>query len=203
MSFTQNLTWRYATKKFDGKKIPQKDFETIQNAIQFAPSSFGLQPYHITIVENPTLRQALETSSGQKQFTTASHVFVFSARTDIMERVVQHVENNAIVQNEKREDLASYEKMLTDSMSSKKGDELKAWCAKQAYIALGFGLAACAELKIDACPMEGFDKNEFKKILNLPDNFYPQACLGIGYRAGDENPRPKVRFSLEDLFDTK
>lgn len=77
------------------------------------------------------------------------------------------------------------------------------WSAKQAYIALGFALAACAELKIDSCPMEAFDPATFKKILNLPDNLEPKVLLAVGHRSPkDTHIRlSKIRFKKQDLFD--
>jgi nitroreductase/dihydropteridine reductase len=61
-------------------------------------------------------------------------------------------------------------------------------------------LAACAELQIDSCPMEGFDPVAVTEILSLPSNLSVAVMIPIGYRATDENPRPKVRFSEEELF---
>ena len=82
---------------------------------------------------------------------------------------------------------------------------MQAWAARQAYIALGFGLAACAELKIDASPMEGFKPDEFKKILELPDHIDPVVIMALGYRDMEDHASPqhraKVRFSKDDLFE--
>ena len=77
------------------------------------------------------------------------------------------------------------------------------WASKQAYIALGFGLAACAELQIDSCPMEGFDPVQMKQILALPAHLYPCVMLAVGKRAASEVLKPKVRFDKADLFDTR
>jgi nitroreductase len=74
------------------------------------------------------------------------------------------------------------------------------WSAKQAYIAQGFALAACAELEIDSCPMEGFDPVAVAQILGVPDHETVVVMLPIGYRAADESPRPKSRFSRDSLF---
>lgn len=46
--------------------------------------------------------------------------------------------------------------------------EILSWTARQTYIAHGFALAACTELQIDSCPMEGFDANAIERILELP-----------------------------------
>ena len=61
-------------------------------------------------------------------------------------------------------------------------------------------LAACAELEIDSCPMEGFDPVKVAEILNLPKNLDVAVITPIGYRALDESPHPKVRFPQESLF---
>ena len=52
---------------------------------------------------------------------------------------------------------------------------------RQCYIPLGFILQTAALLKIDACPMEGFNIEEFDKILGLDKIklFFISKC-GIG-----------------------
>ena len=61
--------------------------------------------------------------------------------------------------------------------------DILAWSAKQTYIAHGFALAACAELEIDSCAMEGFDPNALDAILGLPATQKSVVMLPIGYRA--------------------
>lgn len=78
--------------------------------------------------------------------------------------------------------------------------DVLAWSAKQTYIAHGFAMAALAELEIDSCPMEGFDPVAVGNILGLPESQQAVVILPIGYRAADEAPRPKSRFSKEALF---
>jgi nitroreductase/dihydropteridine reductase len=88
--------------------------------------------------------------------------------------------------------------------NGKTPEQIQAWAGRQAYIALGFGLAAAAELQIDACPMEGFNPSEFHALLGLPEFIQPVAIMALGYRdPEDENQptsRPKVRFPKDDLF---
>ena len=92
--------------------------------------------------------------------------------------------------------------MVTGFVSSKDETAALVWASKQTYIAQGFALAACAELEIDSCPMEGFDPGAVGEILGLPDTEKALAILPIGYRAEGESPRTpqKVRFSKEALF---
>jgi nitroreductase len=76
-----------------------------------------------------------------------------------------------------------------------------AWAAKQAYIALGFGLAAAAEAKIASCPMEGFNPVEVSKILNLPETLWPVVYLAVGEAAEEDGTYPRFRFPESELVE--
>src|SRR5690606_20058077 len=45
MSLTDDLQWRYATKKMNGQTVPEEKLDYILEAARLAPSSSGLQPY--------------------------------------------------------------------------------------------------------------------------------------------------------------
>ena len=75
--------------------------------------------------------------------------------------------------------------------------------ARQAYIALGMALAQAAELKIDSTPVEGFDHENFDKVLGLEKlGLKSVVLMYVGY-ADRENdwlaPMKKVRISKEEL----
>lgn len=203
MTFLQNLDWRYAAKEFDtGKKISPENLEQILHAIHMAPSSYGLQSYHITVVRDEAMKQKLaKVGFGQKQFETADTILVFSARTDILKRrdafLASLKENGAPASaiNRLKQIIFVVNFWLKASMKA------KGWAAKQAYIALGFGLAAAAELQIDSCPLEGFVPRAFKHTLKLQGNMYPVVALALGYRKEDASLHPKFRFPKEDMFD--
>ena len=55
------LNWRYATKSFDQtKKVSENDLNEILEAIRLAPSSFGLQPWKLIVVDNKQIRKKEE-----------------------------------------------------------------------------------------------------------------------------------------------
>lgn len=71
---------------------------------------------------------------------------------------------------------------------------------------MGNLLNACAELKIDACPMEGFEAEQYNKILGLTERGLNAAVIApIGYRSKTDKTQvsPKVRKPLEVLFELK
>ncbi len=84
MSVLNNLKWRYATKKMNGQKIPAEKLENILEAIQLAPSSIGLQPYTVLVIEDSELKAKIAPAIyNQPQITGGSHVLVFAAWTTI------------------------------------------------------------------------------------------------------------------------
>ena len=200
--FLSQLEWRHATKAFDKTKpVSESDLNLILRAVQMAPTSFGLQPFKLEVIRDQNMLEKLFPHAwNQKQVITCSALLVFVARTNLEGRITEYIATaiggNAEIQTK----MQGYESMMRSTFNGRSEDDLKAWAQKQAYIALGFGLAACAELKIDSCPMEGFVGPEFDKILGLGKGEYASVMLAVGYRDPAVPQLPKVRFSDKDLF---
>ena len=201
-SFLSRLAWRNATKKFDpSNKVPQDVIAKVLEAVRFAPSSFGLQPYYVKVVTDPAMKTKLQEAGwGQAQFLTSTAVFVYVARTDVVARVEQMLGAMSGGQTSARAALADFEKMLLGFAEGLTPEQALIWAQKQCYIALGFGLAACAELGIASCPMEGFNREEFDRILGLPKGHHATVVMTLGHADPEFKPFPKFRFSESDLF---
>ncbi|MEQ9230739.1 MAG: nitroreductase family protein [Cyclobacteriaceae bacterium] len=90
------------------------------------------------------------------------------------------------------------------SERSQSETERKSWAEKQTYLAMNNLLIACAELRIDACPMEGFDNAGYDNILGLTEMGLHAAVIApVGFRATDDETqhRIKVRKTTEELFE--
>ncbi|MEO6348410.1 MAG: NAD(P)H-dependent oxidoreductase [Aquaticitalea sp.] len=207
-TYIDNLNWRYATKKFDStRKIPSEDLEKLKEAVQLSASSYGLQPYKVLIIEDEETRKKLhEASWGQSQITDASQVVVFANMTDFDETLVDnYIANVGITRNIDTGNLKGYADFMKSTLNPLTKTIKGAWTAKQTYIALGNLLSAAADLKIDACPMEGFDTEKYNDILNLTsENLNAAVVATIGYRSEDDETQhyKKVRKSKKELFKT-
>ena len=52
MSLIADLKWRHAVKAYDSsKKVSQEDLDKILEAARLAPTSSGLQPFRVILVE--------------------------------------------------------------------------------------------------------------------------------------------------------
>ncbi|HEK20402.1 MULTISPECIES: NAD(P)H-dependent oxidoreductase [unclassified Mucilaginibacter] len=206
MSLVDKLKWRYATKKFDNtQKIASEKLDYILEATQLAPSSLGLQPYRILVVEDAAIREQLkEASHGQTQITDASQLIVFAVENNLNEEFgKKYIDNVAAIRNVPRESLAGFEGMVLGTINGRSKEELKTWSQKQAYIALGVLIAAASEQSVDICPMEGFDVARYNDILNLTEKGLTATVIAtVGYRASDDAyaQLAKVRRAKEELF---
>ncbi len=206
MSSTEKLNWRYATKKFDHtKKLNPAQLDELLSAILLAPSSYGLQPYRVVVVEDAETRVKLrEASHGQAQITDSSQLIIFAAETSIDPALVKkHIDLVAQTRNVDRAQLAGYEQMLNGMSTRLTAGQALAWAQKQAYIALGVMLDVAAELQIDTCPMEGFDASKYDEILGLKQKGLTASVVAaIGFRAADDpySKLIKVRKAKADMF---
>ncbi|OJJ16395.1 NAD(P)H-dependent oxidoreductase [marine bacterium AO1-C] len=208
MELINHLSWRYATKKFDPvQKVSQGDLDKIKKVIQLSASSYGLQLYKVLIINDLALRERLlEHSWGQPQIVDASHLLVFCNHSDVQSKDVnEYLQHMANARNLPLKQLESYGEFMINSINQKNSNEKNTWLRCQTYLALGNLLAACAELKIDACPMEGFDSNAYDRILKLPEKGLQASVIAaIGYRHSADNTQmlPKVRRPIQALFET-
>jgi nitroreductase len=203
-----NLNWRYATKKFDAtKKISSEDLNTLKEAVRLAASSYGLQPYKVVIVENPEIREQLKAAAyGQTQITDSSQLFIFANDLNAgPESVAAYIQNISETRGIPTEALGGFADMMNGVISNLSQEAKNIWTAKQTYIALGTLLAAAAELKIDATPMEGFNAAAFNEILGFDKlGLNASVIATVGYRHDEDDTQhyKKVRKSHEELFIT-
>ena len=187
-SFTNNLEWRRAVKHFGPGEV---DTRPIVEAMVNAPSSFGLQPYTILSITNKELKEKLKAVSyNQPQVTECHTLFVLCARTDSEARAEEYLKATEGTSRGLREMLMGFVSHIPDKT---------AWAAKQAYIALGFGLAAAAEHQIASCPMEGFNAAEVANLLYLSETVVPVVFLAVGESTPEDGTYPRFRFPKSEL----
>jgi nitroreductase len=204
--FLDKLNWRYATKKMDpSKAVPEDKVDAILNAINMAPTSSGVQPFEVFVITSDEIRAKIKPVSwNQAQITDGSHLLVFAAWDNYTEaRIDAVVEQMAAERGGLTDMLKGYYDNLKAMYLPRDAEVNYGHAARQAYIALGFALAAAAELEVDSTPMEGFDPDAVDEILGLKEKGLRSVILlPLGYRdtSGDWlAPMPKVRRPLAEL----
>ncbi len=190
MSFLENLNWRYATKKYDtAAKLAPEKLDQILEAIRMAPTSSGYQPFDVMVISNPSIREKLRAAAdNQPQLTEASVVLVIAAWENIHAGNLGKVFDNMAEVRGASDRLSERRKRTIASFEAQTAEQNFNHAAQQAFIGLGFGLAAAAELKVDSSPMGGFKPAEFDEILGLKEKGLRSVvilCLGMRAAEGD------------------
>ena len=197
MEFGKIVMSRYATKKFDGRKLPEAKVNELLELVRFAPSALNLQPWKIKVVADQKTKELLKPAAfNQEQITTCSHLLVFCADPDydsLIKRLGTLLKKSGVP--------AETQKMITDMAAGFAGpmspEQKLAWSQAQVYLALGNALNGAKALGFDSCPMGGFNPAEFSRILKIPAPLVPTMLCPIGFAA--DKPMPKVRFPKEDI----
>ncbi|WP_167455899.1 nitroreductase family protein [Tenacibaculum singaporense] len=198
MSFITSMQQRYTTKKYDAsKKIESEKIRELQQVLQLSPSSINSQPWKFTFVSDIDTKEQLSKVS----WLNTSKV----------------LESDTIVVFNRIDDIALFEKQIEEELPEgavgyykefikpKPEEEIKAWFNRQVYLALGVFLSACAEMGIDATPMEGIEPENYDKILNNK-GYATVVAVAIGYRDDEDfnqpDRKPKSRLAFDKVIET-
>lgn len=203
MKLVDSLLWRSATKIMNGQQVPKEKLDYILESARLAPSSSGLQPYRIILIDDKdTLANIGVMAYNQNQILNCSHLLVFASWDNYtFERMGKVFQETMQERNQPIETMANYHQTLWERYEPLSKEWRQAHSAKQAYISLGFAIAAAAEQRVDATPMEGFDTTKLDELLGLEKlGLKSTVLLALGYR-DDENDwwskLKKVRTPIE------
>jgi nitroreductase len=204
----QAFNFRHACKAFDpARKITDADFRYILECGRLSPSSFGFEPWRFVVIQDMALRERLRAVSwgAQGQFPSASHVIAILARKDDMRpgsdytehmmRDVHHMSDEGIARRHK-----FYPQFHATDFRLDSERAVFDWSCHQAYLALANMMTAAALIRIDSCPIEGFNREQAEAVLAEAGlleggRFGLAVMVAFGYRI---NPQPtKTRQALE------
>jgi nitroreductase/dihydropteridine reductase len=197
MEFAEIVMLRYATKKFDGRKLPEEKVNKLLEIVRFAPSAINLQPWKIKVVTDQKVKEQLKPATwDQEQITTCSHLLVFCANPDfgsLIQKLGQLLKTSGAP-----EEMRNMVIGIASEMTGKMSPEQKlCWAQSQVFLALGNAVNGAKSLGFDSCPMGGFDPAEYTRILKIPSPLVPTMLCPLGYAA--DKPTPKVRFAKEEI----
>lgn len=206
MALLEHLQWRYAAKAYDPlKKVSKENIEKIVEAARLAPTSSGLQPFRLVLIENSELRESMARGALNPDcMRECSHVLVFAAWDRYTVERIDRVYNMMTDERDlPRGRFGSYTDQLKKVYINQSAEENFAHTARQSYIALAMALAQAAELRIDATPAEGFDNAVIDEVLGLQEQGLRSVSLMyIGYSDKSRDwlaPMKKVRVPREEF----
>lgn len=204
MNIINALNWRYSVKRFSEHKLQPWQIDKLLEATRLSPSSYGLQPYKIIIIESEAVKERLlPFAYDQQQVAKCSHLLVFATRTDIGAHLVnEYVHQAAKNKDISPDSLANYAEMTKHALANMDQQQSAEWAQHQTYIALGTMLTSAATLNIDTCPIGGFEPEKFDSILGLSQKHLAATVIcpiGIRHPEDKYSKQSKVRFAHQHL----
>lgn len=206
MSLIEDLSWRHAVKAYDPtKKVSQENIDKIVEAARLAPTSSGLQPFKVIVVEDQDIKNRLAAGALNPDcMRDASHILIFAAwdryTADRIDKVYDFTTDERGLP---RGRFGSYTDKLKAIYLDQPAASNFAHTARQTYIALGLALAQAAELRVDTTPVEGFSNETIDQVLELGKHGLKSVSLMyVGYADAEKDwiaPMKKVRIPKEEF----
>jgi nitroreductase len=202
--FTQAMDFRHACKIFDEtKQVPEDAMHYILEMGRKSPSSFGMEPWKFLVITNKELKEKLRPFCwDQPQITTCSHLVIILAAIESVKPEsgipLKRFSRRAMPQEKLDFYTEIYASHLKKTLAS--DENIYCWTARQTYIAAANMMTAAAYIGIDSCPIEGFEKENVEKVLQLDTTQYQVALLlPFGYRINPQSEQLRVPF--EDVVE--
>lgn len=188
--------FRHACKMFDANKtITDEDFNFLLEVARLSPTSFGMQGVKLYVITDTKTKQNLKPLCwNQNQIDSCSHLVVFTTKTKDLkpnsEWVKDRFAERGLDDAMQKAYLNRYESFHNEGEFTK---DIYQWGSRQAYIIMANMLSAAAAIGIDSCPIEGFEKSNVEKCLDI-DTTKEQVSVitAFGYRVNPQSIKNRL-----------
>lgn len=181
---------RRSANNFDSDvKISREQLEELFQLAKFAPSAYNLQHTHYVVVDQPELKLQLKAAAyGQHKVETASAAIIVLGDLEAYkdaERIYQGMLQLGMM------DELQFKQTIESIHSDYQNPEFrKDEAIRNASLsAMQFMLIAKAK-GWDTCPMIGFDPEQVRSLLRIPDRYHIVLMMTIG-KEKTNHPRPR------------
>jgi nitroreductase len=173
---------RRSIRQYSATPVAEADLRELLRLAGRAPSAFNVQPWRFVVVQDESLKARLSAAArGQQQIVRApATIVMYSDMESALARLPEAVHPD--MPQEKRDaGVESFRARFANQSIA----ERETWGNAQANIALGYLLLLAESRGLATSPMLGFDAEQVKALLGLPEHVRVPALISIGYAAED------------------
>lgn len=183
--------------------MTEDDFEAIFELARYSPSAFNTQgTEYLVVIDKEKQKKLKEISFEQHKILSASGVIIVLSEKkffdeEFLEKVYRPSVSLGMMTEEDLHILKSQMKGLTSSEHfTEKEYELEMY--RNTFLNVGILISIITIFGFDTCPMNIQNKEEVRKLFNIPDNLEIMFLLPVGI--GVEKQRPRgYRKQLSEL----
>lgn len=204
---------RRATPAFEEVPIHTGDLEKIISAGLAAPSAYNLQPWRFVVVRDRDQKSKLRAAAfNQAKVEQASAVIVACGdpqgwKHGDLEEMLRIARQHGFTAEQNEKVRAAVAGFFGGTPGKVGGLEptFDLWVNRHVMIAFTTMMWTAETLGYDTAPMEGFEEDKVKALLNIPDRVRVVALLGVGRLRGPDKPFagrfPASRVVFEHQWD--
>ncbi|NIK77135.1 putative NAD(P)H nitroreductase [Paenibacillus castaneae] len=206
-TFTELLKSRRSANKFKTDvAISQQELDELFSLVKFAPSAFNLQHAHYLAVTDEMLKeQVYEAAFKQYKVLTSAAAIVVLGDMEAYRNIGPINEGlltlGIIDQCEFDETVSSVTAMYEDGGERFKRDE----AIRNASLSAMLFMLIAKDKGWDTCPMIGFDPDQLRQALCIPERYVPAMLITLGKEDNSkQRPRgyrkPNGEFVIYDRY---
>ncbi|MGL5391300.1 MAG: nitroreductase family protein [Shewanella sp.] len=221
-TFSDIVTYRRAIRKYDSEF--NFDPQVIADALQLAtmaPNSSNMQMWEFYRVKSPAMLEKMKGYClGQNAAKTANELVVFVTapqkwkdRANMNARVIRkafaskpNTPEHVFAYYEKDmpylyggEGMVEYKGLTGEEANLKRKEDVRVILNKSVALAAMTFMYALSEAGYDSCPMEGFEEEKIKALLDLPAEADVCMVVSCGKRLPEGVYGPRLRVDLSDV----
>jgi nitroreductase len=199
--FLRLVSGRRATPAFSPTSaVPDGDLAIILKAGLDAPSSYNLQPWRFVVVRDIGQRRKLRIAAmNQEQVEQAPVVIVACGDTtgwrEDLESIIRIGRDHGFCDQTR---IDRKRTNVTRDIGSH--PDMAQWVTKQTMIAATTMMWMAEALGYDTGPMEGFDEDQVRRVLDIPDHVCVLFLLAVGRLEGEDGKHPGRLPQSRTLF---
>lgn len=199
---------RYTCKSYNPEKsVSATDLNTLLEVIRLSPSSMGLEPWQVVVIERGDKANKLLPLCWGVHENPSHYIFLigrnahhFTCPSPYLEHIHHDIQKRPGTVEERSNYVREF---LHRDLGLQTEKEIESWVDKQVYIAMGNLLTAAAMLGIDSTPVEGMNYIKTQAALIEmgafdPEEFHLSGLVTLGYTNHSKH-RPKTRRPLAEV----
>lgn len=181
MNLENLIKERKSVRSYKDTKIPKEILYKILELGSKAPSSNNLQPWRFLVIQDEETKKNLrKISYNQEQIETSSAVIAVLGDTEMYKKT-EEIYEAMYEKGSMTKERAEYTiKSFNEIFPKMKTEDLKSTALFDAGLISMQIMLIAKDMGYDTCTLGGFDKVEFSKMFDLPQNHFPIALIVIG-----------------------
>jgi len=179
---------RRSTQAFEPAPVHEADLHKILHAGLGAPSGFNLQPWRFIVVRDAERRKRLRPAVHNQLKIEQAPVVIVACGDPEGWRTGDLDEMLRLAYEYGYGDPSRHAKARVTVEEFLSGPDTDIWLARNVMLAYTQMMLMAEAIGYNTAPIEGFEEDQVRQVLNIPQHVRVIALLAIGYRQGPAKP---------------